>query len=169
MEGVFNMESNEIKILKTAILNEIEGEKFYKRAARETIDNDSKKAFLYLAEDEQKHQGMLRDMLNHLAADKEIDPDKLKVQGTPSPQIFAATHTIDSKNAMEISIFHIAIMMEKASIDYYRQAAEKTTNPQAKELYTHLADWEITHLDSMERIYDDLTEDWWDHQSYSPS
>ncbi len=163
------MEQSEIKILKTAILNEIEGEKFYKRAARETIDNDSKTAFLYLAEDEQKHQGMLREILTNLAAEKEIKPEELKVKGSPSPQIFTATRTMDSKNAMEISIFHIAIMMEKASIDYYRQAAEKTTIPQAKELYAYLADWEITHLDSMERIYDDLTEDWWDHQSYSPS
>ncbi len=163
------MESNEIKILKTAILNEIEGEKFYKRAARETIDNDSKKAFLYLAEDEQKHQGMLRDMLNQLAADKEIDPDKLKVQGTPSPQIFPIAPARGTENAMEISAFHIAIMMEKASIDYYRQAAAQTGLPEAKQLYLNLADWEVTHLDSMEKIYDALTEDWWDRQSFSPA
>ncbi|HRY13114.1 MAG TPA: ferritin family protein [Syntrophomonadaceae bacterium] len=163
------MDNNEIKILKTAILNEIEGEKFYKRAAQDTRDQDASKAFLAMAADERRHQEMLREMLTHVMSGTQMMLDKFSLKGTPSPQIFTATHVMETENAMEISVFHIAIMMEKASIDYYRSAAEQTKTPEAKELYLSLADWEVTHLDSMEKIYDTLTENWWDHQSYSPS
>ena len=163
------MDNNEIKILKTAILNEIEGEKFYQRAGQDTRDQDASQAFLHLAEDERRHQGMLRELMTQLSAGVGIRLEKLDLKGVPSPKIFAATHMMETENAMEISVFHIAIMMEKASIDYYRRAAEQTSVPEARELYTSLADWEVTHLDSMENIYDSLTADWWDHQSYSPS
>lgn len=163
------MDQKEIKIMKTAILNEIEGEKFYNKAAQDTQDQDSKNAFLHLAEDEKRHQGMLREMFSQLMAGQDMTADKLNLKGTPSPQIFKAAHNMDTDNAMEISVFHIAILMEKASIDYYRKAAQDTTLASARKLYESLADWEIKHLDSMEKIYDDLTEDWWDKQSYSPS
>lgn len=163
------MDQNEMKILKTAILNEIEGEKFYLKAAQDTKDQDSSNAFLHLAEDEKRHQAMLKEVLAQLMAEKDIIIDKLSLQGTPSPQIFNAARTMDTDNAMEISVFHIAILMEKASIDYYRQAALDTALPEARSFYEHLANWEIQHLDAMENIYDSLTEDWWDKQAYSPS
>ena len=165
------MDQNEIKIIKTAILNEIEGEKFYVKAAHDTRDQDTSKAFLHLAEDEKRHQTMLRQMLSQLMSEEDIDivVDNLSMKGTPSPQIFAAARNMDTDNAMEISVFHIAIMMEKASVDYYRKAAQDTSLPNAQTFYERLADWELEHLAAMETIYDSLTEDWWDKQSYSPA
>jgi len=163
------MDQNEIKIIKTAILNEIEGEKFYKKAAQDAKDHDTSNAFLHLAEDEKRHQTMLRDMLNQLMSGVDFNADKLSLDGTPSPQIFKAAHTMDTDNAMEISVFHIAILMEKASIDYYRKAAQSTALSGAKDFYERLANWEVEHLDAMEKIYDSLTDDWWDKQSYSPA
>lgn len=163
------MDNNESKILKTAILNEIEGEKFYKKAAQEANNQEASQAFLAMAADERQHQEMLREMLSHLIAGTQMDLAKLNLKGIPSPQIFPARPGKETEKAMEISAFHIAIMMEKASIDYYRQAAAQTGLPETKELYLSLADWEVTHLDSMEKIYDALTEDWWDRQSFSPS
>lgn len=163
------MDKAEVNLLKTAILNEIEGEKFYRKAALEAQNQESSKAFLYLAEDEKRHQAMLREMLTELMASSDLKAGKINLQGTPSPEIFKNARIMNTDRAMEISVFHIAIMIEKASIDYYRRAAETTTLPAAKELYESLADWEVGHLDSMEKIYDDLTNDWWDKQSYSPS
>lgn len=163
------MDKSEIKIIKTAILNEIEGEKFYIKAAQDTQDQDTRNAFLHLAEDEKRHQSMLRNMLDQVMAEKDIVLDNSSFEGTPSPQIFNAAHTMDTDNAMEISVFHIAILMEKASIDYYRKAAQETSLPNAQTFYKNLADWELQHLNAMEDIYDSLTEDWWDKQSYSPS
>ncbi len=163
------MDNNEVNIIKTAILNELEGEKFYKSAARDAKNQDTANAFLHLAEDEKRHQAMLRGMLDHILAGSKLSIDERSQQATPSPRIFNAANSIDSDNAMEISVFHIGILMEKASMDYYRKAAQTTALDPARKLYMSLADWEMQHLDEMEKIYDSLTEDWWDKQGYSPS
>lgn len=163
------MDKSELKIIKTAILNEMEGEKFYKTAAQNAKSPDTSNAFLHLAEDEKRHQEMLRDMLEQLMAGQDFSIETLKLQGTPSPRIFKAANSADTENAMEISVFHIGILMEKASIDYYRKAAQTTTLPSTRPLYERLADWEVNHLVAMEKIYDSLTEDWWERQGFSPS
>jgi rubrerythrin len=168
-KGVDRMDLNEIKVFKTAILNEVEGEKYYRNAAQTTDDSETAQAFLHLAEDEQQHQVMLRELLTKLLDGKDLGVDSYNLQGTPSPHIFSSASSPRAGNGMEISVFHIAILMEKASIDFYRQAAYVTILPSAKDLFDFLVNWEIQHLEAMEKIYDALTEDWWDKQSYSPA
>ena len=162
------MDKNELSIIKTAIINEIEGEKFYREAAQRTKNSETADSFLHLAEEEKRHQDMLRDMAGQIAKDQNVILDGI-IQGSPSPQIFAAMKSGDLEDALEISVFHIGILIEKASLDYYRQAAQTTTIESARSLYEHLADWEMHHLDEMEKVYDFITEAWWDKQSYSPS
>jgi rubrerythrin len=162
------MDKTELKIIKTAILNEIEGEKFYRNAAQNAKDKDTGNAFLHLAEEEKEHQDMLRGMMDQLVAGHDFSANALKLDQVTSPQIFKNAQA-GTDNAMEISVFHIGILMEKASIDYYRNAAITTTLPVARSLYEYLAGWEVHHLESMEKIYDSLTEDWWDKQAFSPA
>jgi rubrerythrin len=168
MKEVHDLDNKELSIFKTAIINEIEGEKFYREASQRTKDSDTANSFLHLADEEKHHQDMLRDMLGQIAKDQHVVLDGI-IQGSPSPQIFAAFKSGDLEDALEISVFHIGILIEKASLDYYRQAAQSTTIESARSLYEYLADWEMHHLDEMEKIYDFITETWWDKQSYSPS
>ncbi|PKM76476.1 MAG: hypothetical protein CVU90_12455 [Firmicutes bacterium HGW-Firmicutes-15] len=163
------MDNNDLKIIKTAILNEIEGEKFYKNAAQNAKNPDTSNDFLHLAEDEKRHQEMLRGMMDQILAGQDYSFDVKNLQGVPSLRIFNAVDSMVTDNSMEISVFHIGILMEKASMDYYSKAAHSTTLPAARSLYEYLAEWEMNHLEEMEKIYDSLTEDWWDKQSYSPS
>jgi rubrerythrin len=163
------MDQNEIKIFKTAILNEVEGENYYRNTAQKAQDPETAHAFLHLAEDEQQHQSMLRELLSKLMAGNDIMVDSSNLQGTPSPHIFSAASAPRAGTGMEISAFHIAVLMEKASIDFYRQASYLTSLPSAQSLFDFLANWEVQHLEAMERIYDSLTEDWWDKQSFSPA
>jgi rubrerythrin len=162
------MDQTELKVIKTAILNELEGEKFYRNAARNAKNKDTSNAFLHLADEEKGHHDMLRGMMEKLVVGHDFSTDALKLDQVTSPQIFKKAQA-GTDDAMEISVFHIGILMEKASIDYYRNAAQTTNLPTARSLYEHLADWEVHHLESMEKIYDSLTEDWWDKQAYSPS
>lgn len=163
------MDQNDIKTLKTAILNEVEGEKFYKSAAKNAKDPDAAKSFLYLAEDEIKHQQMLKNILKRTKEGSDFSIEDLDLEETSSPAIFKDPETGKTKYATEISVFHIAILMEKASMDFYRQAAKSTTLAAARSLYKFLAEWESKHLDSMEKIYDSLSEEWFERQEFSPS
>jgi len=163
------MDENDIKTLRKAILSEVESEKFYKSAAHNAKDPDSAKAFLYLAEDEIKHQQMLNRIIKLLTEGTECSLEGLDLEATPSPAIFKVPESGKAEYGMEISVFHIAILMEKASMDYYRQAAHSTTLAPMRQLYEFLANWEMKHLDSMENVYDWLTEEWFERQGFSTS
>lgn len=165
------MNANELTILKTALLNEAEGEHFYQLAAENTSNQDVKNAFLSLAEEEKMHGSWLREMLQSMNKGEALDSNLLnnEINPTVSPHIFNLSKVSGKQNIMEISVFHIGILMEKASLDYYRQAAESTSNPDARKLYDTLAQWEMHHLDELEKVYDSLSEDWFDQQGFSPA
>jgi rubrerythrin len=165
------MSTDELNILKKAILIEAEGENFYQLAAVHSSNHDVKNAFLFLAEEEKQHGMWLRQLMQSLAPGNNFDIKQLENDADIDlPAIFDFSKLKgQQKNTLEISVFHIGILMEKASLDYYREAAEKSTNQDAKKLYGILSKWEMHHLDELEKVYDSLTEDWFDHQSFSPS
>jgi rubrerythrin len=165
------MSANDLPIFKTAILNEAEGEHFYQLAAEKANDHDVKNAFLFLAEEERQHGIWLREMMQCLAPGQTFDLKQLesKEGAELSPHIFSLSKAPGKQNTLEISVFHIGILMEKASLDFYREAAQSTDNADAKKLFETLATWEMHHLDELEKAYDLLTVDWFDHQGFSPA
>ena len=158
------MESKEErKILKTAILNEVEGQFFYRLAAEKTESEEVRDAFLILAGEEEKHEKWLRNLF-HQAAD-----GAAAVVAASEPGVFTWDRAGTETGSLEVSAFHIGILMEKSSIDFYRQAAEKASLPAAKQLYASLIGWEENHLASLEKIYDGLRDEWWARQEFSPA
>lgn len=165
------MNTEDLKILKKAVLIEAEGENFYQMAAANSSNNEVKNAFLFLAEEEKQHGIWLRQMIQSLAPGQKFDIIQLESDaGNDLPPLFDLSKVQgQQKNTLELSVFHIGILMEKASLDYYREAAAKTDNQDAKKFYEILSKWEMHHLDELEKIYDSLSEDWFDHQGFSPS
>ncbi|KUG03273.1 rubrerythrin [hydrocarbon metagenome] len=162
------MDEKEYLILKTAILNEIEGETFYQLAADNVKDPDMRGVFLYLAKEEQNHQQILKYMLEQITAGKEISVEITNLE-TKSPGIFKLQDAARTVDNLEISAVSTGILMEKASVDYYRQAASTSSNPNAKNLYENLISWEMGHLDELEKMYDFLRQNWFDQQGFSTS
>ena len=58
--------------------------------------------------------------------------------------------------------------MEKASVEYYTNAAEMTKIDSAKAFFKKLAEWEKTHLEFLSNEYDDLLQEWWSEQAFAP-
>jgi rubrerythrin len=54
-------------------------------------------------------------------------------------------------------------------VDYYREAAGLTSLAETRQLYEKLVTWELAHLEYFEKSYDDLKEEWWQQQGFSPS
>lgn len=128
-----------------------------------------RQAFLFLAGEEHKHQGWLRDLAGKLASGKSFE------EGAPGPDdwakagIFDKVKPPDEKGSFGVSAFHIGVMLEKESIDFYKEASRKTALPEARQLYERLVSWETKHLEAFEKIYDDLQEEWWQQQEFSPA
>ncbi len=159
----------ELEILKTAIINEVEGHSFYRLAAEKADNPESRDSFNMLAEEEKKHEEWLRDLYRDISQGERGQARADEPAMGKSPGIFRRENIKFESGSLEVSVLRIGILMEKASIDFYREAVEKTQNPQAKKLYEKLVNWEVQHMDSLEKAYEEAREDWWERQGFSPA
>ncbi len=162
------MHSMEMEILKNAILNEHEGHYFYQLAAEKAGDEEVKAVFLSLAAEEQEHEKWLRSIFKDLMGHHPPAVEAFTNSELSSPGIFTSEN-IKKAGSLVVSALHIGIMMEKASTDYYQDAAVKTQLPEVKEFYLKLADWEHGHMIRLEEAYDFAKEEWWSKQGFSPA
>lgn len=162
------MKKDELQIISQAILNEVEGYEFYKMASNQAGNNESKEAFLTLANEEQEHVKYLKDLFNSIK-DSEKDDFKLALEvSPPSPDIYNWEKVDDKYTSMALSVFSIGIQMEKDSIVFYKDAKAKTKYPQAEKLYDLLIEWEQVHLEQFMDQYKIYKKDWWFDQGFSP-
>lgn len=160
------MLNKELEMLKTAILNEQEGYQFYLMAAEKAGNPDVKAVFSGLAAEEAEHEKWLRKMYKELLNQ---ETTRGVVEEQPfSPNIFSPDK-MRNNGGLVVSALHIGIMMEKTSMDFYRQAALETGIESLQVLLTKLASWEQGHLDFLEKAYDWARDDWWDKQGFSGS
>lgn len=162
------MSSNALEILKVAILNEVEGETFYRLAAEHLGSGEIQALLLHLADEEVKHQETLRKLHHELNIGQETDQD-LDLDEVPSTGIFDLMKLGRLKSNLEISVISAGILMEKASMDYYDRAAAQTEQKAIRQLCRYLSRWEREHLEKLEKIYDYLQADWFDQQGFSTS
>lgn len=121
------MNDQEIKIVKQAILNEIEGYEFYCMAAEKAKSEDVKASFYALADEEKKHVEWLRDLYDKIKSSTEDDFKLMAAENPPSPKIFK-WDKLDRKNAsLAVSVFGIGMQMEEASVKFSKKLL-KTLN-----------------------------------------
>lgn len=162
------MNEKEMMIVKTAIINEVEGYEFYKMAAEKAENEETREAFLELAEQEKMHIEWLNDFKCHMEEGSLCDFNLDKLVDPPSPKIFKWSN-LDRKSAgIAVSVYGIGMQMEKASVAFYKEHSEKTAIKEAKKLFSVLADWEETHYRQFAQQYDLLKENWWSEQNYAP-
>ena len=162
------MNEKEIEIIKEALINENEGYQFYKMAASQSETEGEKDSFLKLADEELKHIEYLKELYEKMKDKTDKELSIFDITPPDSPQIFNWDNVSREKGNMALSVFSIGIKMEKESVDFYKEAAEKTDNEEAKKLYNILIDWEYQHLRDFEKQYDMLKEDWWNEQGFAP-
>ena len=162
------MKDQELKIIQTAIINELEGYEFYKMANEKTEDPSVKAAFLTLAEEEKKHIEWLKELFEKVR-DSEEDVIKLSMMDNPpSPDIFKWENLDRTSASLAVSVFGIGIQMERMSVEFYENAAKRSEITAARSLFDTLAKWEKVHLDMFSSEYDKLQNTWWVDQGFAP-
>lgn len=140
-----------LQVLSQALRLEIEGLAFYLKAAEETIDSTGKALFLSLADDERKHQAMIREQLHAvegngkyvLLPDLNVQPIDLAKPLFPPERADVQKRT--GPDPSELDVLFLAIDNEIKSYDLYRAAAAETTGA-AQQMYRWLASAEMTHF-----------------------
>lgn len=161
------MYKEELDVISQAILNEVEGYEFYRMAANQAGTNESKEAFLELANEELKHVEYLKALFNKIKDNN--DDIKLAFEAVPpSPDIYNWKKVDKEYTSLAMSVFGIGIQMEKASIEFYENAKLKTNIDEARRLFDLLIKWEKVHLDQFTEQYNKHKTNWWSDQGFAP-
>lgn len=162
------MKKEEIYSIRQAILMEVEGYEFYKIASSQFEGEEIKKAFLQLMDEEKSHAKWLEETFEKF---KEHENEKFSLaflENPPKPNIFDWEKLMTKTASIPLTVFGIALEMEKSSIEFYKKKKEETEDENLKKLYSVLEAWENTHYDQFDKIYNTLKEDWWNEQGYAP-
>jgi len=160
-----------IKAVKDAIMVEIKGQQLYTHAAATTSDPAAKAMFDMLAKDEDDHVRILQTQYKSLMEEGRINLDDVH----PAEVDHGSQDVIsdDFKKSLKRGQFEMAVIsigcdLENKAIAYYKEHAAKTDDPDLKQLFTWLVEWEDGHLEQLlelEKIYQDA---YWADQGFSP-
>ena len=159
-----------IDVLKTAILLERRGKAFYTQAARQTESKSAKKIFEMMAEEEDAHIDFLvkqfksyTDSNQFLKIDEQPEEDDAVVE-----ILTEKVKNEISAAGFEASAISAAIDFENRAIEVYSSRAEESEDPNEKEMYQMLADWEKTHHHLLHKLNEDLKEQIWNDNNFWP-
>ncbi|MGI6364759.1 MAG: ferritin family protein [Bacillota bacterium] len=163
------MTINELKVIRQALINEQEAIGFYTMAAGQAKNKETETAFLELAAEEQMHIDWLLGLYRSISdrAAESFDPSEF--EEPTAPVKYDLTTIGRESGSLAVSVFGIAVNLEKAAIDFYAEAARNTELPAAKALYEKLVRWESQHLEQFQKEYDRLRDEWWEQQGFSPA
>lgn len=162
-----------LAIVRQAVRNEIDGQRFYDDAARFCIDPWAKEIFATLAQEEEAHtrvllleyetltkQGRWLDLQTAWSSDIETDITRLDFpEDEPVEELFPGEWSVEiaiDRRADDLSALTFGIQMEQAAIALYSQAAQETQNPAVQETYGFLVEEEIRHCDQLVSRWEEL-------------
>jgi len=158
-------------ILKTAILLELRGKAFYTKAARETESEAVCKIFTIMAEEEDTH---IEFLSKQFAAYKKSGRFAKNPPGNPVDDT-EALMILNERAKKEISAagfeaaaISAAIDFENRAVEVYQGRADETDDPNEKEMYQMLADWERTHHSLLYKLDEELREQIWHDNNFWP-
>lgn len=159
-------------ILKQAIIMEHRGKSLYEQVSKQTGNEDVRKIFATMAEEEQTHIDFLQKQLKHYGHAGRFDKNEL--EHAPGHEAIANTILTEemveeiSGSGFEAAAISAAIDMENKSIEVYAARAAETNDPNEKELFEWLANWEKGHHKLLIDLNRQLTEKVWYDNNFWP-
>lgn len=157
---------NYVNILKYAMDREKEGQKFFLDNAERFTSPISKALFEKLAAVEQEHYDFLKEQLDYYLENnsfKQLDDSFIKRE----EDIFVKRQegeklhlSLSQSDVPDIAIMRTAYLIERDFAEYYKEAAEKAQDEEAKKLFNMLAQWELGHEKIFKDEYNRLMEEY---------
>lgn len=165
------MAKSAVDILKEAILLERRGKAFYTTAARQTQSEAARKIFEMMAAEEDEHIEFLSKQFTHYDLHKEFMKNEHAVVEDDSTVMQILSEEIKKQiNAasFEAAAISAAMDFETRAVQIYSDRAASATDPNEKEMYQMLADWEKGHHFWLHKINEDLKEQIWYDNNFWP-
>ncbi|MEI6575909.1 MAG: ferritin family protein [Bacteroidota bacterium] len=159
-------------ILKMAILLEKRGKAFYTQVAQQTQDEEVRTLFTFMAEEEQMHGEFLARQFSFYEKNKSFDTNEMVEtpgdDGIIDKILNEGLKTSISAAGYEAAAISAAIDFENRAIDAYASRAAEATDPNEKEMFTWLADWERGHHHVLYKMDEELKERIWNDNNFWP-
>jgi rubrerythrin len=160
-----------LEAVKQALMLEINGFQFYQVAAERCSNPVARQMFEELARDETQHRAELeRQFRSILQENRWRPPPRSK-----KPDLRFKDPVIDQslkKNIegawFDFAALQIGVMLEKRTLDHYRNQRSCTEDPELKALYTWLTEWEEGHLDRLMTLERAMREEIWNEAGFWP-
>jgi rubrerythrin len=157
--------------LNQAIDLEVEGQRFYLKAAECTTNPKGAEMFRSLADDEVIHERILRRQLDAVTQGEGWVPVLSTVEGLPegvaevkanlAGLIFPQSEKVCGEalrpDESDLDALLFALQIENDSFNLYREMAEKTKDPNGKRMYEYLANAERGHFERLMLNYEHLS------------
>ena len=158
-------------ILKTAILLELRGKAFYTTTAREARSEAVRKIFSIMAEEEDAHIKFLSRQFAEFEKSGTFVQNELQKPSANSAAAEILSEQVKkeiSAAGFEAAAISAAIDFENRAVDVYQGRAAEAADPNEREMYQMLADWERTHFRLLHKLNEDLKEQVWNDNNFWP-
>ena len=149
-----------VSIIKEAIRLELDGQSFFEHVADATHNELGKKMFMKLANDEAQHLKVFSEIFTELVGEdwkKHIGDVKSKKASMIDALAKKVAQGGKEGRASELEAISIAMDLERNAIEFFGNAATKTTDNKARDVFNRIADEERLHFDLLQAQYDYLT------------
>ena len=160
------------EVLKKAYQIEVDGYTFYSMAADRAEKPAVQELFDKLARDEVQHKAYLQSVIGSYE-DKGVEAFTIH-RRDPDLKAFTDTIYTDAFKAQardadfEMGVLSIGMTLETRAIQYFTTAAKRASEDEVRDFYQFLADWEKSHLDTLQKLYGGVREDYWADGGFSP-
>ncbi len=148
------------------------GRSFYQMAAHSASDPKGKQVFLMMADEELEHLHFLKKQYDSLLNSGHIDSSLKLGQANEldeaSPIFSDALRARIGEAHFEMTSLSVGVQLERDAMKFYRDQSEAAEDPDAKQFFAQLADWEAGHYRSLLAQMDELKGDYWDAGGFSP-
>ncbi len=158
-------------ILKTAILLERRGKAFYTTAARQTESEAARRIFTMMAEEEEEHIAFLSKQFAEYGKSGKFSKIDIEEPVDDTEAVMILSEQVKkeiSAAGFEAAAISAAIDFENRAIEVYQGRADEATDPNEKDMYQMLADWERTHHHLLHKLNEDLKEQIWNDNNFWP-
>jgi len=149
--------------LNQAIELEVEGQRFYLKAAECTTDPKGAEMFRSLADDEVIHERILRRQLDALTQGEGwvLPEDVAGVTANLADLIFPESEKVCEEamrpDESDLDALLFALQIEDKSFNLYRELAQTTDDSNGKRMYEYLAGAERGHFEQLMLNYEHLS------------
>ena len=159
-----------IDILKEAILLEKQGKAFYINVAEKTDSPAAKKIFFMMAEEEEEHIKFLsKQFTNYDKSQAFITPEGFEKPAEYEASLAVLTGQMRkeiSAASFEAAAITAAMDFEKRAVKLYKDRSIEAIDPNEKEIYKMLYQWEMEHEKMLHELSEDLKEAIWNDNNF---